>query len=103
MFSITEFGAATAQSRATSTGNASPQNKVNRKPGYIPALSTPKRRMKSAVDGTENHAVSWESLIKAPGLMSCFWLRQQTHAPFSQPTNISCADRSKVRSKVCEI
>src|SRR5437762_10612546 len=97
-----EFGAARLQSRTTSTGNASPQNKLSRKCGYKPGLSSPSRRMNTAVEGTENQTVSRESFRNAPGLINCFWLGQHTHAPLCQATNMSCADKSKVRSKFWE-
>src|SRR6476660_1634538 len=100
---MTEFGAARLQSRTTSTGNASPQNKLRRKVGYIPCFSSPNRRMNTAVEGTENHAVSRASLMNAPGLIICFWVGTQRHAPLPQVTNRSCADKSNVRSKFCEI
>src|SRR5262249_32948864 len=102
-FSITECGAASAHCRTMSTGNASPQNKLSRNLGYIPGLSPPRRRMNTAVEGTENHTVSLASFIKESGLMDCFCVGQQTHAPFCQATNISWADKSNVRSNVCDI
>src|SRR3954453_2502145 len=101
-FSITEFGAARAHWRMISTGSASPQNKLNRNPGYKSGLRTPKRCMNIAVEGTENQTVNRESLTNAPGLINCFLVGQHTHAPLSQATNKSWADKSKVRSKVCE-
>src|SRR6266576_6231106 len=102
MFSISELGAASAHSRTVSNGNASPQNKLNLKRGYMPGLRTPKRRMNTAIEGTENHTVKRESFMNAPGLINCFCVGQHTHAPFCQETNISCADKSNVRSNVCE-
>src|SRR5215475_12209775 len=102
-FSIAEFGAASAHCRTLSTGKASPQNKLSRNRGYIPGLSTPRRRMNTAVEGTENHTVSLASFIKASGLIDCFCVGQQTHAPLCQATNISCADKSNVSSNVCDI
>src|SRR5215208_2410651 len=97
-----ELGAASAHWRTTSTGNASPQNKLNRKPGYMFGLRTPNRRMKIAVEGTENQTVSRASFTYASGLIVCFCVGQQTHAPASHATNMSCADKSNVRSNVCE-
>src|SRR6478672_3089206 len=99
---MTEFGAAEHQSRTTSTGNASPQNRLSLKRGYEPALSSPSRRMNIAVDGTENHPVNRASFMNAPGLIICFWVGTQRHAPFAHVTNRSCADKSKVRSNVCD-
>src|SRR5207302_9454284 len=97
-----EFGAARLQSRATSTGNASPQNRLSRKCGYKPGSSSPSRRMNIAVEGTENQTVSRAALMKAPGLIICFWVGTQRHAPFVHVTNRSCADKSKVKSNVCD-
>src|SRR5438132_11893224 len=98
MFSITEFGAASAHVWTVSSGSASPQNRLNLKPGYIPGLSTPKRRMNTAVEGTENQTVNRASFTNASGLNNCFCVGQQTHAPLCQATNKSWADKSKVRS-----
>ena len=58
--------------------------------------------MKSPVDGTENQIVSRDSLMKRPGLISSACGRQHTHAPRSQATNMSNAERSNVMSNVCE-
>src|SRR6266566_309764 len=102
MFSTSELGAASAHLSTVSRGNASPQNKLNLKRGYIPGLSTPKRRMKTAVEGTENQTVNRDSVTNAPGLINCFCVGQHTHAPFCQAANISWADKSKVKSNVCE-
>src|SRR5204863_6779419 len=99
---MTELGAARLQSRTTSTGKASPQNRLSRKCGYKPGLSSPSRRMNIAVEGTENQTVSRAALMKAPGLIICFWVGTQRQAPFVQVTNRSCADKSKVRSNVCD-
>src|SRR5207248_2809346 len=98
-----EFGAARLESRTTSTGNASPQNRLSRKCGYKPGLSSPSRRMNTAVEGTENQTVSRESFRNARGLINCFWVGQHRHAPLSHATNMSCADKSNVRSNVCEM
>src|SRR5437763_1718155 len=100
---MTEFGAARLQSRTTSIGNASPQNRLSLKRGYEPALSSPSRRMNIAVDGTENQAVSRASFMNTPGLIICFWLGTQRRAPLLHVTNKSCADKSKVRSNVCDM
>src|SRR5438445_1372188 len=97
---MTELGAARLQSRTTSTGKASPQNRLSRKCGYKPGFSSPNRRMNIAVEGTENQAVNRASLMNAPGLIICFWVGQQRQAPFPHVTNISCADKSNVRSNV---
>src|SRR4029450_625389 len=102
MFSITELGAASDHWRAMSAGKASPQNKLNRNPGYMPGLRTPNRRMNTAVDGTENQTVNRPSFIKAPGLINCLWVGQHRQAPLSHATNMSCADKSNVRSNICE-
>src|SRR6266853_5234923 len=99
---MTELGAARLQSRTTSTGKASPQNRLSRRCGYKPGLSSPSRRMNTAVEGTENQTVSRASFKNAPGLINCFWLGQHTHAPLCQATNMSCADKSNVRSNVCD-
>src|SRR5438477_502970 len=40
--------------------------------------------------------------MNAPGLIICFWVGTQRHAPLAQVTNRSCADKSKVRSNVCD-
>src|SRR5438067_12841894 len=102
MFSMTEFGAAKLQSRTASTGNASPQNRLSRNRGYNPGLSSPSRRMNIAVDGTENQAVNRAALMKEPCLIICFCVGTQRHAPADHVTNRSCADKSKVRSNVCD-
>src|SRR4030095_11043844 len=102
MFSITELGAASAHWHAVSTGKASTQNKLNRSPGYMPGLRTPNRRMNTAVDGTENQIVNRASFTNAPGLINCFCVGQHRHAPLSHATNMSCADKSKVKSNVCD-
>src|SRR5690348_13151288 len=97
-----EFGAAALQSRTISTGNASPQKRLSRNLGYKSRLSSPSRRINIAVEGTENQAVNRASLMKAPGLIICFWVGTQRQAPFVQVTNRSCADKSKVSSNVCD-
>src|SRR5690349_22574467 len=97
-----ELGAAALQSRTTSTGNASPQNRLHRRFGYKPGLSSPSLRINIAVEGTENHAVNRAWLMNAPGLIICFWLGTQRHAPLLQVTKRSCTDKSNVRSNVCE-
>src|SRR5882724_5482649 len=97
---MTEFGAAAAHDFATSIGRASPQNRLKRRPGYIPGLSMPSFFMNTAIEGTENQTVSFASTMKAPGLISALYVGQQRHAPFSQVTNISCTERSKVMSNV---
>src|SRR6266513_4755752 len=97
-----ELGAAALQSRTTSTGNASPQNRLNRRCGYRPGLSSPSRRMNIAVEGTENQAVNRAALMKAPGLIICFRAGTQRQAPLVQVTNRSSADKSKVKSNVCD-
>src|SRR4030095_7938490 len=97
-----ELGAAALQSRTTSTGNASPQNRLNRRCGYKPGLSSPSLRINIAVEGTENQAVSRASFMNPPGLIICFWVGTQRHAPLPHVTNKSCADKSNVRSKFCE-
>src|ERR1035438_5781765 len=102
MFSTMEFGAASPHVRATSTGNASPQNRLSRRPGYWPGFSSPKRFMKTAVEGTENQIESRESLMNLPGLIIAFCEGQHTHAPRSHAAYMSWADKSKVISKVCE-
>src|SRR5438445_7156268 len=99
---MTEFGAARVQSRTTSTGNASPQNRLSRRRGYEPTLSSPRRRMKIAAEGTENHVVNRASFMNAPGLIICFWVGTQRHAPLPHVTNRSWADKSNVRSNVCD-
>src|SRR6266576_1710100 len=99
---MTEFGAAELQSRTTSTGKASPQNRLSRKCGYKPGLSSPSRRMNIAVEGTENQAVNRASLMNAPGLIICFWVGTQRHAPLPHVTNRSWADKSNVRLNVCD-
>src|SRR5436190_2670121 len=99
---MTELGAARLQSRTTSTGKASPQNRLSRKCGYKPGLSSPSRRMNIAVEGTENQAVNRASFMNAPGLIICFWVGTQRHAPVAHVTNRSCADKSKVGSNVCD-
>src|SRR4030095_1834536 len=99
---MTEFGAARLHWRTTSTGNASPQNRLSRNSGYKSGLSSPSRRMNIAVEGTENQTVSRAALMKAPGLIICFWVGTQRHAPLVHVTNKSCADKSKVRSNVCD-
>src|SRR5437588_10428251 len=99
---MTELGAARLQSRTTSTGKASPQNRLSRKCGYKPGLSSPSRRMNIAVEGTENQAVNRASFMNAPGLIICFWVGTQRHAPLAHVTNRSCADKSNVRSNVCD-
>src|SRR2546429_6384802 len=103
MFSTIEFGAAALQSRTTSTGNASPQNKLKRSCGYEHGFSSPSLRINMAVDGTQNQAVSRALFINTPGLINCFWVGTQRHAPLPQVANRSCADKSNVRSKFCEI
>src|SRR6476646_707583 len=102
MFSMIEFGAAALQSRTTSTGNASPQNRLSRRCGYEPGLSSPSLRMNIAVEGTENQAVNRASFMNAPGLIICFCVGTQKHAPFLHVTNRSWADKSNVRSNVCD-
>src|ERR1700736_3361328 len=101
-FSITELGVAGAQCFAVSAGKASPQKRLNRNRGYLPGLRRPSRRMKTAVEGTDNHMVKRESFIKSLGLKRSFWVGQHTHAPRSQATNMSCADKSNPRSIICE-
>src|SRR4030095_10898414 len=97
-----EFGAAALQSQTTSTGNASPQNRLNRRCGYRPGLSSPSRRINIAVEGTENQVVNRAALMRAPGLIICFWVGTQRQAPLVHVTNRSCADKSKVKSNVCD-
>src|SRR5437870_221817 len=97
-----EFGAAAFQSRTTSTGNASPQKRLRRRRGYKAGFNSPSLRINIAVEGTENQAVSRASFMKAPGLIICFCVGTQRHAPFPHVTNRSCADKSKVRSNVCD-
>src|SRR5438874_10846762 len=57
--------------------------------------------MNIAVEGTENHTLNRASLMKAPGLIACFCVGQQTQAPLRHATNISGADRSNVKSNIC--
>src|SRR5436309_7773068 len=59
-FSTAELGAAVVQSRATSIGSASPQKRLQRSVENASGFSTPRRRMKSAIDGTENQTESRE-------------------------------------------
>src|SRR5436190_21930198 len=102
MFSTMEFGAAALQSRATSIGNASPQNRLKRRCGYKPGFSSPSLRIKIAVEGTENHWVRRAWLMNAPGLIICFCVGTHRHDPLPHVTNKSCADKSNVRSNVCD-
>src|SRR5882762_10019040 len=101
-FSIMEFGAASAQALTTSTGRASPQNRLRRTDGYIPGLRVPSFFMKTAVDGTENQVVNCDCRMNFPGLIEVFCDGQQREAPLSHVANMSCTDRSKVMSNVCE-
>ena len=52
--------------------------------------------------GTDNQTVSFASRMNLSGFNSTGAGGQQTHAPFSQATNMSNTDRSTVWSNICE-
>src|SRR6266498_3889009 len=101
-FSTIELGAAFAQSRATSTGSASPQKRLQRSVGNASGFRTPSRFMNSATDGTENQTERPARRMKSDGLSRSFSLGQDTHTPLYQATNRSKTDKSNVRLNVCE-
>src|SRR5690242_16046723 len=85
-----------------SAGSASPQKKLQRRLGNMAGRRTPSFFIVSATEGTENQMLNSDFLTKEAGLSRVFCDGQQTHAPRSQATNMSNAERSKVMSKVCE-
>src|SRR5690349_21775745 len=91
-----------SQAVARSTANGSPQKRLQRKDGKAPGFSAPNPFIINAIDGTENQTVSSESRMNCEGFSKAFRDGQQTQAPLSQATNMSKAERSKVKSKVCE-
>jgi hypothetical protein len=83
MFSITKLRAASAHSRAVSTGKLRRRIRLDGVWDYMPGLRTPSRHMKNAVEGTENQAVDRASFSNAPGLINCFlsWATQDLQFP----------------------
>src|SRR4051794_422648 len=101
-FSKVLCAAAQAHASAKSAGRGSPQNRLQRRVGKAPGFSEPRARITNATEGTENHTVKRESWIKWAGFSNALRDGQHRQAPASQATNISKAERSNVRSKVCE-
>src|SRR3954453_2686654 len=67
-FSTVEYGAASAQSPATSAGSASPQKRLQRSVRNESGFTTPSRRMKRAIEGTENQTERRERWMNSAGL-----------------------------------
>src|SRR5260370_9286678 len=95
-------GAVLSHASAELTGSGSPQNRLNLRDGNPPGLSRPNCFISETVEGTENQIVSPWPRMNCPGLINVFCEGQHTHAPRSQDTNMSKAERSKVRSNICD-
>src|SRR5467141_4515861 len=101
-FSRALFGAAVSQVSAQLIGRGSPQNKLSRSEGKLCGFRVPNCFINAIVEGTENHTVNRLSRMNCAGLINDFCDGQKTHAPRSQDTNMSKADKSKVKSNICE-
>src|SRR5215471_6980847 len=96
------FGAALSHASTLLTGSGSPQNRLSLRDGNAPGFSKPNCFISETVEGTENQTVSPWPRMNCPGLISVFGEGQHTHAPCFQDTNMSKADRSKVKSNICD-
>src|SRR5207245_943560 len=101
-FSRMLFGAALSHASAQLTGSGSPQNRLSLRDGNAPGFSRPNCFISETVEGTENQMVSPLPRMNCPGLINVFCEGQHTHAPRSQDTNMSKAERSKVKSNICD-
>ena len=96
------FGAALSHALAELTGSGSPQNRLSLRDGNASRFSKPNWFISETVEGTDNQIVSPLPRMNCPGLINVFCDGQHTHAPRSQDTNMSKAERSKVKSNICD-
>src|SRR5438477_12288335 len=96
------WGAAWRHCSTVQSGNDSPQNREYRNDGKAPGLRSLMRPIITAVEGTENHTVSWCSCRNRAGAINCVAGTTWSEAPTLQALAISATERSKFRSNSCE-